>query len=144
MAKGYLKNCIMIRKFTCSGWIMLLLLVIASGPLFAQDRQVTGTVTSIENSQPVEGATVTVKGTRIASTTNAQGRFTLTAPTSASHLVITHAGFASFEVPIGTGTDITAQIIPEIRALEDVVVIGYQTVRRKDLLASVSSVGAKD
>lgn len=134
----------MIRKFTCSGWIMLLLLVIASGPLFAQDRQITGTVTSIENGQPVEGATVTVKGTRLASTTNAQGRFTLTAPSTASHLVITHAGFTTFELPIGTGTDITAQIIPEIRALEDVVVIGYQTVRRKDLLASVSSVGAKD
>lgn len=124
--------------------LLLLATCFAFTPLMAQNRQITGTVTSGENKQPVAGTTVTVKGTRTATTTNNQGQYKLTLPANATTLVFTNASYLPIEVPIGTGNTIDAVIQPDARALGDVVVIGYQTVRRKDLLASVSSVGAKD
>jgi TonB-dependent starch-binding outer membrane protein SusC len=141
----FFKNCIMTRMFQKTGLCVLILLAFSPfNSLLAQGRQVIGTVTSSENSQPVPGATVTVKGTRISVSTDAQGKFRITANANATTLVVTHTGFAAFEVAIGANNTADARLVPEVKALEDVVVIGYQTIRRKDLLASVSSVGAKD
>ena len=111
--------------------------------LAAQGRQITGTVTSSENKQPVAGVTVTVKGTKNATTTNAQGNYRLTVDNDANTLVFSSAGFGSYELSIGSNTVMNAELSPDIKAMEEVV-IGYQTVRRRDLLASVSSVGARE
>lgn len=127
--------------------LVLSLLLVAFAPLnevLAQGRQITGTVTSSENKQPVAGATVTIKGTKTAVTTDANGRYRITVDGKASALVFSSATFTSFEVAIGGKTEIDAELTPDVKAIEDVVVIGYQTVRRKDLLASVASVSAKD
>lgn len=123
------------------------LLIIAFTPfnsVFAQPRQITGVVTSSENKQPVPGVTVTVKGTKTAVTTNAEGRYQITVDGSATALVFTSASFTTFEAAIGSDNTINAELTPDIKAIDDVVVIGYQTVRRKDLLASVASVSARD
>lgn len=134
----------MTRLLQKTGWCILILLLCVPGALWAQTRQVTGVVTSAENKQPVAGATVTVKGTRTSVATDAQGRFRITAANNAQTLVITHASFASFEVSIEGKNTADAELQPEVRSMNDVVVIGYQSVRRKDLLASVSSLGSKD
>jgi len=134
----------MIRTLKTLGLFMLLLACCSQNQLFAQGRQITGTVTSSENKQPVQGATVTVKGTRTGTTTDAQGNFKLTIDSKATTLVISNASFSAYEVAIGSQSVINAELTPDVKSLEDVVVIGYQTVKRKDLLASVSSVGAKD
>ena len=112
--------------------------------LFAQGRQITGTVTSSENKQPLAGITVTVKGTRTATNTDAQGNFKLKVDDNATTLVFTSASYITYEVTIGSNATIDAVMQPDTKSLSDVVVIGYQTVRRKDLLASVSSVSSKD
>lgn len=111
---------------------------------FAQQRQITGTVTSVENKQPVSGVTVTVKGTNTRAVTDAQGNFKLNVPTGATTLVFSSASFLTYELVIGSENTINAELAPDIRAMEDVVVIGYQSVRRKDLLASVSSISSRD
>jgi TonB-dependent starch-binding outer membrane protein SusC len=134
----------MTRLFQKTGWCMLILLLSVPGVLWAQTRQVTGVVTSADNKQPVAGATVTVKGTRTSVATDAQGRFRITVNNDAKTLVITHASFASFEVSVDGKNTADAELQPEVRSMNDVVVIGYQSVRRKDLLASVSSLGSKD
>ncbi|HEV7783107.1 MAG TPA: TonB-dependent receptor [Chitinophagaceae bacterium] len=133
----------MIRIFKTMGLFMLLL-VCSTQQLFAQNRQVTGTVTSSDNKQPASGVTVSVKGTRTATVTDAQGHFKITVDDKATTLVFTSTSFVAYEVPINGKTVVDAELAPDVKALGDVVVIGYQTVRRKDLLASVSSVGAKD
>lgn len=133
----------MIRIFKKMG-LLLLLVCCSLAQLFAQTKQVTGTVTSSENNQPLAGVTVSVKGTRTATTTDEQGNFKITVDSKATTLVFSNVSFTTFEAAIGTGTSINAVLQPDSKALTDVVVIGYQTVRRKDLLASVSSVGAKD
>lgn len=124
---------------------MLLLLALCSqNQLYAQGKQVTGTVTSSENKQPAAGVTVSVKGTRTAVTTDAQGHFKIIVDNKATTLVFSSASFTTFETDINGRSQIDVELVADVKALGDVVVIGYQTVRRKDLLASVSSIGARD
>jgi TonB-linked SusC/RagA family outer membrane protein len=134
----------MIRILKTTGLFMLLLACCSQNPLFAQTRQITGTVTSADTKQPAAGVTVSVKGGKAATVTDAEGQYKITVDGKATALVFSSATFVRYEVPIGTSTTIDAALQPDTKSLGDVVVIGYQTVRRKDLLASVSSVGAKD
>lgn len=126
-------------------WICLLLIAALSpvGQALAQGRVITGKVTSAENNQAVAGVTVTEKGKKNAVTTDASGNFRITVAENAV-LVISSASFISQEIATGSNTTLEVIIQPDARSLEDVVVIGYQSIRRKDLLASVSSVGARD
>lgn len=112
--------------------------------VFAQDRQVSGVITSADTRQPVEGATVAVKGTKITALSNQQGRFTISINNDKAVLVITHTGFVPVELEVGNKSSVEASLVAEVKSLDDVVIIGYQTVKRRDLLSSVSSVGARD
>src|SRR5689334_8723163 len=132
----------MTRILKMLGMFFLFILAICS-QTFAQGRQITGTVTSSENKQPVQGVTVTVKGTKNSVVTDAQGHFRITVDSKATALVFTHTTFTAFETPISS-TTVNAELSPAIKSIDDVVIIGYQTVKRKDLLASVSSISAKD
>ncbi len=135
----------MIKFFKTTGFYLLLLAIVCPlGQAFAQGRLITGTVTSSESKQPVQGVSVSVKGTRTGTVTDAQGNFRLTVDNTATTLVFSSTSFASHEVAIRTNSTINAELTPDVKAIEDVVVIGYQSVRRKDLLASVSSIGQKD
>lgn len=111
---------------------------------FAQGRQVSGVVTSQENRSPVDGATVTVKGTTTSTVTDAQGRFKINVPADNSVLVVSHASFSALEIPTQGKTSVDVALMPQVKSLEDVVIIGYQAVRRGDLTSSVSSVNARD
>lgn len=110
---------------------------------FAQNRQITGTVTATDNSQPLAGATVLAKGTKISVVTNEEGQFTISVSNKVSTLVVTNTGYIASEIPINGRASISIQLIAEIKDLDDVVVVGYASVRRKDLTGSVSSVTAK-
>jgi TonB-linked SusC/RagA family outer membrane protein len=112
--------------------------------VFAQGREITGTVTALDTKQPVAGVTVTVKGTKKAVATDANGHFKISVENNSTALVFTSSGYAPTEVSIAGKTTADVEMLPEVKQLEDVVVIGYQTVKRKDVLASVSSVSAKD
>ncbi|MFN8289906.1 MAG: TonB-dependent receptor [Chitinophagaceae bacterium] len=124
--------------------LLILMLCSPLNQLLAQNRTVTGTVTSADNSQPLAGITVIVKGTKTATTTDSKGDFRITVAGDAAVLVFTSASHLALEVPVGNNSTVNATLQPDAKAMTDVVVIGYQTVRRKDLLASVSSVGARE
>lgn len=111
---------------------------------FAQNRIVTGVVTSSENQQPIGGVSVLIKGTKVGTTTDGQGRFRLTLAGGNSVLVFSNTAFVEREVAVKDKNEINVVLTADIKAIDDVVVIGYQSVRRKDVLASVSSVSAKD
>ena len=112
--------------------------------VFAQTREISGTVTGFDTKQPVPGVTVTVKGSKKAVATDAKGFYKISVDNSATTLVFTHSGYVLMEKNITNQTTADVELLPEVKQLEDVVVIGYQTVKRKDVLASVSSVSAKD
>ena len=129
-------------KQTTATTILLLVSCLFSH-VFAQDRQVTGTVTSSDTKQPLAGVTVSVKGGK-AAVTDAQGVYRITVPAAASTLEFSHTGFAPSSLSVSGRDKLDVELVADVKALDDVVVIGYQTVRRKDLTSSVSSVGARD
>lgn len=120
--------------------IFTLLLVAVSG--FAQT--VTGTVT--DNYGPVIGAAVMVQGTKIGTTTDMDGNFTLTNVPDVNKAVLTirYVGMNEVKEPLkGRTSGIHIQMTEAVGQLDDVVVIGYGTQKRGNLTGSVSSVSGK-
>src|SRR5690349_17874262 len=104
----------------------------------AQTKTVTGTITG-ETGEVLSGASVVGKGTTIAAVTNATGNFSIVVPGKTRALVISYVGMEDQEVDITGKTNVTASLKVSRTNLNDVVVIGYGTVRKKDLTGSVVS-----
>ena len=104
---------------------------------------ITGRVTK-ENGEALIGVTVAVKGAATATTTNNEGRYRITIPSGNASLLFSYVGFRLQEVAVDGRSTIDIVLREDPASLTDVVVIGYQSVRRRDLLASVSSVSSKD
>ena len=112
---------------------------------WSQNRQVSGRVVSDTTLSPLSGVTVTVKGTNTMTTTNAEGRYTISVPQRANVvLVFSSVGFTRRELPVGTASVLDVALAEESSALNDIVVIGYGTARRKDLTGTVSSISARE
>ncbi|MDB5011005.1 MAG: TonB-dependent receptor [Mucilaginibacter sp.] len=122
------------------------LMLLLSATVLAQTRQVTGKITEKGNTGPVIAASVTVKGTTGGTQTDVNGNFKLPVPDKAGVvLVIKSVGYKPIEVPLSVGQlTVTAQLETNSTELQEVVAIGYQTIKRRDLTGAVSSVTAKD
>jgi TonB-linked SusC/RagA family outer membrane protein len=118
--------------------LLVLGLVLLAGQLLAQTRQVSGRVTDATGN-PVPNASVTIKGTNTGTTTNADGTYTLTVPTNA-RLVISAVGLAVQDVAVAGRTDFNFSLSQEDRSMQEVVVVGYGTARRKDITGNIASV----
>ncbi len=115
--------------------------ILALTQIAAQTRSVKGKVTDDKNA-PVSSASVIVKGTTIGTTTSSDGSFSINVPASAKTLVITSLNFSPQEIAIGSKTDVSVKLQAITQNLEEVVVVGYGTQKKKNLTASVSSIGA--
>lgn len=123
--------------------IMLFFCVFTFLISFGQGRTVTGTV-SDDKGAPLSGATVTVRNTKVITTTDANGRFTLSAPSNARSLVISYVGMQEMEVTLGSRNTFSINMTPAAGALNDVVVVGYGRARRVNLTSAQTTVGAKE
>jgi TonB-linked SusC/RagA family outer membrane protein len=122
------------RQFYC----LLLLLFLLPLSLLAQ-KTISGKVTD-ENKNPLAGSTISVKGRMASTVSDANGNFTLNAPNLNSSLIVSSVGYLTEEFPLkGKSTIVVSMSIKEA-TLEDVVVIGYGTVRKQDLTGAVTSV----
>jgi len=101
-------------------------------------KAITGTVVD-DTGVPVPGANILVKGTTNGVVSDFDGNFTINA-SSSDVLVISYLGFVIQEISVGTKSTISVELLPDAEQLEDVVVIGYGTVKKKDLTGSVSRV----
>jgi len=108
---------------------------------WAQDQKVSGTVTDFQN-QPLASVTVLVKGKTTSAVTDASGAFSITA-SSKDVLVFSSIGYESSEVRVGNG-NLSIKLSTAIGNLNEVVVVGYGTARKKDLTGAVTTVGSKD
>jgi len=102
---------------------------------------VTGKVTDSKDNAPVAGANVTAKGTRTVVQTNAGGNFKITVPANASVLVISSSGFVRQEVTIGGRSNIDVQLLQNNQQLNEVVVVGYGSQRRREVTGAIAKVG---
>ena len=123
--------------------VMLVSVVLFTIPALSQNKVVTGKVTDSKDGSALQNATVKVTGTNIITQTDATGAFKFRVPASAATLTISSVGYATQEVSIGEG-DISVKLVATTTALNDVVVIGYGTVRKKDLTGTINKIGTKD
>ncbi|GAB3896887.1 TonB-dependent receptor [Larkinella knui] len=116
-----------------------LVLVCLTLTSFAQSL-ITGKVVDEQNSG-IPGATITIKGTTRGTTTDASGGFQInTTPTET--LVFSYVGYVTQETVVGSRTSLTIKMLTDTRSLEEVVVVGYGTVKKSDLTGSVSTIKA--
>ena len=131
-----------LRKLLYSIGLPIFLLLSFSS--FAQDRVVTGKVTDTAG-RGIAGASVSVKGqSSRGTTTSSNGDYTLSVPSSATTLVISSIGYAMQEIDI-SGQSTGSVVLQSVAGnLNEVVIIGYGTARRRDLTGSITAVNAKD
>ena len=120
--------------------ILALLGMVTAVSLSAQTT-VKGIVTD-ETGEPLIGAGVLVEGTTTGTITGIDGDYIITVPASAKNLVFSFIGLQDQVVPIDGRTEINVVLAADNTFLDEVVVVGYATVKRRDLLGSVSSVGS--
>lgn len=107
-----------------------------------QEKHVTGTVLD-ETGEPMIGVSVLVKGTTTGTVTNFDGNFSLNASSNAT-LVISYIGYQTQEVKVGNQKSLSIVLKPDNQLLDEVVVVGYGTVKKRDLTGAVSSVKSED
>jgi len=105
---------------------------------------ITGKVTSEEDSEGLPGVNVIVKETSQGTVTDVNGNYTIEVPGEESILVFSSVGFTTEEIVVGNRASIDLTMVPDLTALEEIVVIGYGTLKKSDLTGSVSSVKAKE
>jgi TonB-linked SusC/RagA family outer membrane protein len=118
--------------------LLVLGLILFAGQITAQTRQVKGRVTD-DTGKPIPNASVSVRGASQGTTTDANGNYTIGVPNNAI-LVITGIGFVKQELNVGNKAEISVSLTQEDRAMQEVVVVGYGTSRKKDLTGSIASI----
>ena len=109
-----------------------------------QQLEVTGRVVDAANGESLPGVSIMVEGTTIGVVTNAEGNYSLTVPGPDAVLVFSFIGYTSEKVGIEGRSVINIQLKPELQALDEIVVIGYGTQRRVNVIGSVTTIRDED
>ncbi|HMI03294.1 MAG TPA: TonB-dependent receptor [Pedobacter sp.] len=128
-----------LTKFSVFTFLCFLFINVAS----AQNITVTGVVTDGKDNTSLPGVGILVKGTAIGTTTTAAGKYAISAPANAT-LVFTYIGYTPKEVAVNNQTTLNVTLSESAEQLEQVVVVGYGTQRKKDLTGSIGSVKGED
>ena len=131
-------------KLKLSAFCAVLLLGSMFNQVFAQKLEVTGTVTKKTTGEPLPFATVSVKGSAMATKTDGAGKFSLSIPQKQATIVVTFSGMASVIETVGASGVVNFKLDDEAATLSDVVVVGYGTRKRRDLSTAVSSIASKE
>ncbi|WP_295649077.1 TonB-dependent receptor [uncultured Mucilaginibacter sp.] len=121
---------------------VVVLLLLASHA-YAQNRTITGTVTGKDDGAPIPGVSVVLKGTKTGTQTSAAGKFTISVGPGPQSLVVSFIGYISQTVPV-TGTNLNIVLEPNQKALDEVVVVGYGTQKKQDVVGSISTINGAD
>lgn len=139
-------------KHVLQACFMLALIVgFGTSDILAQERvEVSGTITDATDGAPLPGASIIVQGSEeatgstIGTTSDIDGAYSIQVPEELNTIVVSFVGYITQEIPIDGRTEINIQLQPDVRTLDDVVVVGYGTQERQQITGSVSSVQADD
>ena len=109
-----------------------------------QQYTVTGTVKDAATVETMPGVNIQVKGTMLGTITGPDGKYSLSVPSKDAILVFSFIGYTTAEMPVGGKSVVDVSLAAEIEGLDEVVVIGYGSVKKKDLTGSVGSIGTND
>ncbi len=127
------------QKLLC----FLMLGVLLIGSAYAQDRRISGRVTSSQDGAPLSGVSVAAVGTSQATSTGDNGEYTLTVSENATRLEFRYLGYINQIVNIDGRNIINVALELDATTLSEVVVTGYGTVRRQDFAGSAVSIGGE-
>ena len=119
--------------------LSLFILYFGLTTMFAQTRQITGTVTSERDGSPIPGATVIVQGSTAGTVTNIDGKYSLTVPQEAETLVFSFVGMKTKEIPI-TSAVVNAELAADVIGVDEVLVVAYGTSKRSSFTGSAQKV----
>lgn len=108
-----------------------------------QGHRVEGVVTDV-NGNPLPGVNILEKGTTNGTVTNVNGNYSITVESPEAVLLFSYVGYLAEEIPVDNRTTVDLSMVEDIQALDEVVVIGYGTSKKRDIIGSVSSVQAED
>ncbi|WP_169725078.1 SusC/RagA family TonB-linked outer membrane protein [Algoriphagus terrigena] len=127
------------KRYSLLTWLLLLGAVAMSTASLAQQRKITGTVTTGDNPLGLPGVNVLLKGTTTGSVTDIDGKYSLDAPEAGGVLVFSMIGFQSIEEEIGNRSEINLVMVEDIAVLDEVVVVGYGTQVKRNITGSITS-----
>ena len=123
--------------------LLFMAALIISTTGYAQVKTISGKVTDSGNGEPLPGVSVVVKGTTKGTATNFDGEFKLDVEANQT-LIFSFIGYTPQEMAIGSGNVVNVQLAQSIESLDEVMVIGYGTVKKDDATGSVQAVTAED
>ncbi len=121
-----------------------MVLFIAAGNVFAQNRTVSGRVTSTEDGSTLPGVNVVLKGTSIGTATDADGRYSISVPASGGILVFSFVGLQTQEIVIGDRSIVDASLVLDATQLSEVVVTTFGEAKRSSFTGSYSQITAEN
>jgi len=130
-------------KRLLKGISVLFLCVSFTQLAFSQTRTITGTITD-DKGGPIAGASISARGSKGGTTTDATGAFSLTVAPTAKSLIISSVGYNQQEIGIPVNNTLAVTMVASAQSLNDVIVIGYGTTKRKDVTGSLTTVTAKE
>jgi TonB-linked SusC/RagA family outer membrane protein len=148
------------RKFTITGqsalrWTMAAMLATGStvqassleSPNVAHvlpiDKTVSGKITSSEDNTPIPGVSVVLKGSRSGTNTDVDGKYTIDVPDNGATLVFSSVGFVTQEIAVGARSVMDVKLEADMKALSEVVVVGYGSQKKSQTTGAISSVSSK-
>ncbi len=111
---------------------------------YAQGSRVTGVILDAETREALPGASITIKGTLLGTSSDADGRFSLSVPDRNAVLVVSFIGYKTQEVPVGNRTDISVLLEVESTRLDDIVVVAYGITRKEAATGAVGMMREDD
>jgi TonB-dependent SusC/RagA subfamily outer membrane receptor len=124
--------------------LLLLAFLLSAFKGSAQERQVSGRVIDLEVNEGLPGVNVVLKGTSIGTVTDLEGRFTLDISSGEDVLVFSSVGFITQEIMVGNQSTINVNMAPDIKALEEIVVIGYGSQKENEITSAISTVKSEE
>ena len=125
-------------------FILLFLVISSTVQVSGQQVNVGGTVVDKEDQLPLPGVSVIIKGTTTGTVTDADGKYSLVAPSSQSVIVFTFVGYGTQEVTVGSQNLINIAMSQDLRQLSEVVVTGFGTQLKQDLTGNIAAISGED
>jgi TonB-linked SusC/RagA family outer membrane protein len=119
-------------------------LIVIAPETSIQQKTITGTVVDEASGEPLIGVNVVVEGTTMGVITDANGKFSIEVNSPDAVLVVSYIGYVTSKVPVAGQSIVNVRLSTDVKNLEEVVVIGYGSVRKSDLTGSVSSIKSDD
>jgi TonB-linked SusC/RagA family outer membrane protein len=109
-----------------------------------QQLKVTGTVTDAASDEPLPGVNVIIEGTTIGLITDLNGNYSIEVPNAQAILIFSFVGYNTEKVTVGDKTRIDVKLVPDVKKLDEVVVVGYGTQKKATLTGAISTLQSKE